>query len=79
MLFAQPVPRFAYVIGKFIAYLAIFGAVLLLFSAGLYGRSGKQKIAMLYGQTYCSRPRFLRSDWPRGFSHTIAPRHSSSV
>ena len=30
MLFAQPVPRAAYVVGKFIAYLSIFAAVLLL-------------------------------------------------
>jgi ABC-type transport system involved in multi-copper enzyme maturation permease subunit len=60
MLFAQPVPRPAYVIGKLIAYLSIFSAVLLLlFLPGFMAGSGGQKIAMLYGQTLLLAAAFL--------------------
>lgn len=68
MLFAQPVPRFAYVIGKFIAYLAIFGAVLLLlFLPGFMAGSGGQKIAMLYVQTLLLAAAFLALGLAAGF------------
>ena len=81
MLFAQPVPRAAYVIGKFIAYLSIFGAVLLLlFLPGICGRLRCDKESRCsICRLCCSRPRFLRSDWPRDFSHTIARKRSSSA
>ena len=60
LLFAQPVPRPAYVIGKFIAYLSIFSAVLLLlFLPGLMAGSGGQTIAGLYGQTLLLAAAFL--------------------
>ena len=68
MLFAQPVPRFAYVIGKFIAYLSIFGAVLLLlFLPGFMAGSGGQKIAMLYVQTLLLAAAFLALGLAAGF------------
>ena len=68
MLFAQPVPRFAYVIGKFIAYLSIFGAVLLLlFLPGFVAGSDGQKTAMLYMQTLLLAAAFLALGLAAGF------------
>jgi ABC-2 family transporter protein len=68
MLLAQPVPRAAYVIGKFIAYLSIFGAVLLfLFVPGLVVGSGGQQIALLYGQTLLLAGVFLALGLAAGF------------
>jgi hypothetical protein len=68
MLFAQPVPRAAYIIGKFIAYLSIFSAVLvLLFLPGLVAGSGAQRIAMLYLQTLLLAAAFLAVGLAAGF------------
>ena len=68
MLFAQPVPRAAYVLGKFIAYLSIFGAVLLLlFLPGFMAGSGGQRIAMLYAQTLLLAAAFLALGLAAGF------------
>lgn len=68
MLFAQPVPRAAYVIGKFTAYLAIFGAVLLLlFIPGLFSGSGMHRIAILYLQTLLLAAAFLAVGLAVGF------------
>jgi hypothetical protein len=68
MLFAQPVPRATYVIGKFIAYLSIFGVVLLLlFLPGFIGESGAQRIAILYWQTLLLAAAFLALGLAAGF------------
>src|SRR5450631_1822771 len=68
LLFAQPVPRAAYVLGKFIAYLSIFGAVLLLlFLPGFTAGSDGQRIAMLYGQTLLLAGAFLALGLAAGF------------
>ena len=57
MLFAQPVPRAAYVVGKFIAYLSIFAAVLLLlFLPGFAERIIHVARASLCGKLCCWRP-----------------------
>ncbi len=68
MLLAQPVPRSAYVIGKFIAYLSIFGAVLmLLFLPGFVAGSGALRIALLYLQTLLLAAAFLALGLAAGF------------
>ena len=68
MLFSQPVPRAAYVIGKFVAYLSIFGVVLLLlFVPGFIAGSGAQRIAILYWQTLLLAAAFLGLGLAAGF------------
>ena len=68
MLFAQPVPRPVYVVGKFIAYLSIFGAVLLLlFLPGFVAGSSAPRIAMLYAQTLLLAAAFLALGLAAGF------------
>ena len=67
-MFAQPVPRAAYVIGKFISYLSIFAAVLvLLFLPALIGSSAPQRIAILYWQTLLLAAAFLALGLTTGF------------
>ena len=66
ILFAQPVPRAAYVIGKFIAYLSIFAVVLLLlFLPGL--ATGSSHLAILYFQTLLLAAVFLALGLAAGF------------
>ena len=68
LLFAQPVPRVAYVIGKFISYLSIFAVVLVpLFLPALLGRSAPRPIAMLYLQTMLLAAVFLALGLLAGF------------
>ena len=68
LLFAQPVPRAAYVVGKFIAYLSIFSAVLvLLFLPGFLSGSGGQRMAVLYFQTLLLAAAFLAVGLAAGF------------
>ncbi len=68
MLFAQPVARPAYIIGKFFAYLLIFGAVLLLlFLPGLLGGSDAQQLTLLYFQTLLLAAAFLSLGLACGF------------
>jgi hypothetical protein len=68
LIFAQPVPRAAYVIGKFIAYLSIFAAVLLLlFLPALIGSAAPKRIAMLYLQTLLLAATFLALGLAAGF------------
>lgn len=77
LLFAQPVPRAAYVLGKFIAYLSIFGAVLLLlFLPGFTSGSGGQRIAMLYVQTLLLAATFLTLGLAAGF---LAPDRAQAL
>ncbi len=52
LMFTQPVPRSAYVLGKFIAYLAIFGVVLaLMFIPALVSGGATKQLLALYLQT----------------------------
>jgi ABC-type transport system involved in multi-copper enzyme maturation permease subunit len=68
LMFAQPVPRAAYVIGKFISYLSIFAAALvLLFLPALIGSSAPQRIAILYWQTLLLAAAFLALGLTTGF------------
>ena len=66
ILFSQPVPRAAYVVGKFIAYLSIFAAVLLLlFVPALL--SGSQSLPLLYAETLLLAAAFLALGLTVGF------------
>lgn len=68
LMFAQPVPRAGYVIGKFIAYLSIFAAVLvLLFLPGVFSSSLPQRIAILYLETLLLAAAFLALGLCAGF------------
>ncbi len=66
LMFAQPVPRTAYAIGKFVAYLSIFaGVLMLLFLPALFG--GAQQIGILYLQTLLLAASFLALGLAAGF------------
>ena len=68
LMFSQPVPRTAYVVGKFISYLVIFAGVLaLLFLPALLGGSAPQGIGILYGQTLLLAAAFLALGLAAGF------------
>ena len=68
MLFTQPVPRPAYVIGKFLALCSIFGAVLLLlFLPALIAGSAVRELVLLYGQTLLLAAAFLSLGLAAGF------------
>jgi ABC-type transport system involved in multi-copper enzyme maturation permease subunit len=68
MMFAQPVPRAAYIMGKFIAYFSIFAVVLvLIFLPALLGSSTPQRITTLYGQTLLLAAAFLALGLTAGF------------
>jgi len=73
-MFAQPVPRAAYVIGKFISYLSIFAAVLvLLFLPAVFGTATPQPIAVLYWETLLLAATFLALGLAAGcFAHDRA-------
>jgi Cu-processing system permease protein len=67
-MFSQPVPRAAYVVGKFVSYLLIFAAVLaLLFLPALLGGSALQGIGFLYLQTWLLAASFLALGLAAGF------------
>lgn len=67
-LFTQPVPRGTYVIGKFVAYLSIFGAVLaLLFLPGLFAGANGHALALLYLHTLLLAATFLALGLIAGF------------
>ena len=68
LMFSQPVPRAAYVIGKFIAYSSIFAGVLaLLFVPALFGGAPVQRVAILYFQTLLLAAAFLALGLAAGF------------
>jgi ABC-2 type transport system permease protein/Cu-processing system permease protein len=68
LMFSQPVPRAAYIIGKFVAYLSIFGGVLaLLFVPALFGGATVKPIAILYLQTLLLAAAFLALGLAAGF------------
>jgi hypothetical protein len=68
LMFTQPVPRAAYVIGKFISYLSIFAAALALFFVpALIGSSAPQRIVVLYWQTMLLAAAFLALGLTVGF------------
>jgi ABC-2 type transport system permease protein/Cu-processing system permease protein len=68
LMFSQPVPRAAYVIGKFIAYVSIFAGVLvLLFLPALFGGATVQLITILYLETLLLAAAFLALGLAAGF------------
>ena len=68
LMFSQPLPRSAYVIGKFVAYLSIFAGVLaLLFLPALLGGATVKPIAILYLQTLLLAAAFLALGLAAGF------------
>ncbi len=68
LLFAQPVARSAYVIGKFLALFAIFGAVLLLlFLPAFIAGSAARTLALFYVQTLLLAAVFLAGGLAAGF------------
>jgi Cu-processing system permease protein len=68
LMFAQPVPREVYVIGKLIAYFSIFAvALLMLFLPALIGSSAPQRIVVLYGETLLLAASFLALGLAAGF------------
>jgi ABC-type transport system involved in multi-copper enzyme maturation permease subunit len=68
MLFTQPVPRPAFVIGKFFALFSIFGAVLLLlFLPAFISGTVARELGPLYGQTLLLAGVFLSLGLAAGF------------
>lgn len=68
LMFSQPVPRAAYVIGKFVAYFSILAGVLaLLFVPAFFGGAPAQRIAILYLQTLLLAAAFLALGLAAGF------------
>lgn len=68
LMFSQPVPRGAYVIGKFIANLSIFAAVLaLLFLPALFSGAPVRPVTVLYLQTLLLAAAFLALGLAAGF------------
>lgn len=68
LLFTQPIPRPAYAIGKFLALLSIFGAVLLLlFLPAVISGSAPRSLALLYLQTLLLAAAFLSCGLAAGF------------
>jgi ABC-type transport system involved in multi-copper enzyme maturation permease subunit len=74
LLFTQPLPRVACVIGKFCALLSMFGGVLLLmFVPGLLAGSGIRGLAPLYLETFLLAATFLAFGLAAGyFAHDRA-------
>src|SRR5262249_44032989 len=74
LLFTQPLPRAAYVVGKFCALLSIFGTVLvLMFVPGLFAGSPVSTVAALYFNTFLLAGTFLACGLATGyFAHDRA-------
>jgi len=74
LLFTQPLPRPAYVVGKFLALLLIFGGVLvLLFLPPLFTGAAARTLALLYLQTFLLAGAFLACGLAAGyFAHDRA-------
>ena len=68
LLFSQPLPRAACVVGKFCALLSMFGGVLLLmFVPGLFAGSSIRVLAPLYLETFLLAATFLASGLTAGY------------
>jgi len=68
LLFTQPLPRPAYVIGKFCALLSIFaGVLLLMFVPGLFAGSAVRVLAGLYFETLLLAGAFLACGLAAGY------------
>ncbi len=68
LMFAQPVPRSAFAVGKFIAYFSIFAAVLvLLFLPGIVSAPQWPQLIALYWQTLLLAATFLALGLTSGF------------
>jgi len=74
LLFTQPLPRAACVVGKFCALLSMFGGILLLmFVPGLFAGSSIHALAPLYFQTFLLAATFLAFGLAAGyFAHDRA-------
>jgi ABC-type transport system involved in multi-copper enzyme maturation permease subunit len=74
LLFTQPLPRTASVIGKFCALLSMFGGILLLmFVPGLVAGSAIHRLATLYFETFLLAATFLAFGLAAGyFAHDRA-------
>src|SRR5215510_12051800 len=69
LLFAQPLPRAACVVGKFCALLSMFGSVLLLmFVPGVFAGSSIRVLAPLYLETFLLAAAFLAFGLAAGYS-----------
>src|SRR5262245_44121425 len=75
LLFAQPLPRAACVVGKFCALLSMFGGVLLLmFVPGVFAGSAIRVLAPLYLETFLLAATFLACGLADGYlAHDRAP------
>jgi len=68
LLFTQPLPRAASVIGKFCALLSMFGGVLfLVFVPGLFAGSSIHALAQLYSETFLLAATFLAYGLAAGY------------
>jgi len=68
LMFSQPIPRSAYVLGKFVAYVSIFAGVLaLLFLPAFFGGATAERMAILYLQTLLLAAAFLALGLAAGF------------
>jgi ABC-type transport system involved in multi-copper enzyme maturation permease subunit len=68
MLFTQPLPRAACVVGKFCALLSIFsGVLLLMFVPGLFAGSAINSVAPLYFETFLLAATFLACGLAAGY------------
>ena len=74
LLFTQPLPRSAYVVGKFASLLSIFAAVLLLlFLPALFSGTSPPMLALLYAHTLLLAAAFLACGLATGyFAHDRA-------
>ena len=74
LLFTQPLPRSAYVVGKFCALLSIFAGVLVLFFlSALFAGSAARTLTALYLQTFLLAGAFLACGLAAGyFAHDRA-------
>ena len=74
LLFTQPLPRAACVVGKFCALLSMFGGVLfLVFVPGLFAGSSMHTLARLYFETFLLAATFLACGLTAGYlSHDRA-------
>src|SRR5215831_948664 len=68
LLFAQPLPRAACVVGKFCALLSMFGAVLfLVFVPGLFAGPSMHALVQLYFETFLLAATFLACGLAAGY------------
>jgi len=68
LLYTQPLPRAAFVVGKFCALLSMFGGILfLVFVPGLFAGAPMQALAQLYCETFLLAATFLACGLAAGY------------